>query len=84
MAQQITAIYENGVLRPLEPLLLADRQVVSLSIEPGASVPAKDRAEEPTLFELLDEVGLIGCVKDASADLSGNPQHLAGFGSSGA
>jgi len=38
---------------------------------------------ESTFFELLDEVGLIGYVKDAPSDLSANPKHLEGFGKSG-
>lgn len=33
MQQLIHAIYENGVLRPLEPLELAERELVSLAIE---------------------------------------------------
>jgi predicted DNA-binding antitoxin AbrB/MazE fold protein len=32
MAQQIHAIYENGVLRPLEPLNLSEQQRVRISI----------------------------------------------------
>lgn len=32
MATQIEAVFEDGVLRPLEPLSLADRQRVTLTI----------------------------------------------------
>jgi predicted DNA-binding antitoxin AbrB/MazE fold protein len=35
MVQRIQAIYENGVLRPLEPLNLPDRQEVSLTVQTG-------------------------------------------------
>jgi predicted DNA-binding antitoxin AbrB/MazE fold protein len=34
MAITVEATYENGVLRPLRPLPLAERQSVSLTIEP--------------------------------------------------
>ena len=33
--QQIEAIYENGVLRPLKPLALADQQRVRITIDNG-------------------------------------------------
>jgi predicted DNA-binding antitoxin AbrB/MazE fold protein len=33
MQQLIQAIYENGVLRPLEPLDLAEHELVSLAVE---------------------------------------------------
>jgi predicted DNA-binding antitoxin AbrB/MazE fold protein len=35
MKRKIDAIYENGLLRPLEPLDLADQQQVSLTVESG-------------------------------------------------
>jgi predicted DNA-binding antitoxin AbrB/MazE fold protein len=34
MDQQVDAIFENGVLRPLTPLSLADRQRVSVTVRP--------------------------------------------------
>jgi hypothetical protein len=82
MTQHVTAIFEHGVLRPLGPLDLRDQDVVSLSVE---KVPPEnpDHAEQsPTLFELLDKAGLIGCIKDAPADLSTNPKYMEGFGKS--
>lgn len=75
----ITAIYENGVLRPLGPVELDDHEVVTITVS-RAAAPAHG---ESTLFEVLDEVGLIGCIKDAPPDLSSNPAHLEGFGKSG-
>jgi len=35
LKQQVEAIYENGVLRPLKPLELADQQRVRITIENG-------------------------------------------------
>jgi predicted DNA-binding antitoxin AbrB/MazE fold protein len=83
MTQHITAIYENGVLRPLEPLILQDQQLVSVSIEQVASMSQNTSPDGPTLFEVLDEVGLVGCVKGAPPDLSTNPRFMEGFGSRG-
>lgn len=37
MKQQIDAIYENGLLRPLEPLVLAEREQVRLTVETSAA-----------------------------------------------
>jgi predicted DNA-binding antitoxin AbrB/MazE fold protein len=87
MSQHVTAVYERGVLRPLVPLDLKDQEVVSLSIDRVAEnrVAENGRSiadEDQTLFELLDEVGLVGHVKDAPSDLSTNPIHLKGFGKS--
>ncbi len=83
MIQHIQAIYEAGVLKPLEPLDLKERDLVSLAVERLTdSVDAADQ-NQATLFEMLDEVGLIGCVKDGPLDLSTNPTYLAGFDSSG-
>jgi predicted DNA-binding antitoxin AbrB/MazE fold protein len=36
MIQKIDALYENGLLRPLEPLNLPDQQRVSVTVESGA------------------------------------------------
>ena len=82
MIQHIDAIYDHGVLKPLGILDLQDQEVVSLSIEKlSHSAIERDRAE-PTLFDLLSEAGLVGCVKDAPADLSTNPEYMEGFGKS--
>jgi predicted DNA-binding antitoxin AbrB/MazE fold protein len=35
MAQYIEAIYDDGVLRPLQPLALPDQSRVKLTVEPG-------------------------------------------------
>jgi predicted DNA-binding antitoxin AbrB/MazE fold protein len=44
MSRQIEAIYENGVLRPLEPLSLDEYQRVTITI-------AEDDGEEEALFD---------------------------------
>ena len=78
MIQRVDAIYEHGVLKPLGPLQLNDREVVSLSIESAKGVRSGEA--EKTLYEVLDEAGLIGCIKDAPSDLSTNPKYMEGFG----
>jgi predicted DNA-binding antitoxin AbrB/MazE fold protein len=45
MSRQFQAIYENGVLRPLEPLDLKEHEVVSVSLE-KAAVEAIQKGED--------------------------------------
>lgn len=54
MSYSITAVYEHGVLRPLEPLTLPECRTVRIQILPD-SVP--DTAEQVMLF--LNKVGLL-------------------------
>jgi predicted DNA-binding antitoxin AbrB/MazE fold protein len=43
MIQQVEAVYEHGVLRPLEPLALAEAQRVRLTIsDPGSGQSQRD------------------------------------------
>ena len=84
MTQHIEAIFDGGVLRPLEPLDLPDKQVVSIAIEKlDEERSAVTDATEPTLYEILDAAGLVGCIDGLPADLSTNPEHMEGFGKSG-
>jgi predicted DNA-binding antitoxin AbrB/MazE fold protein len=46
MAQQFDAIYEHGMLRPLEPLVLSEHQRVRLTIE-EKPVPLSWESPEP-------------------------------------
>jgi predicted DNA-binding antitoxin AbrB/MazE fold protein len=53
MARQLEAVYEQGVLRPLEPLALAEHQRVRLTLEERtaplsweSSEPANERRQE--------------------------------------
>ena len=83
MSQHVNAIYDHGVLKPLGPLDLQDQEVVSISIEKVDGSGRASNEHEPTLFEILDEVGLIGCIEDGPTDLSTNPKYMEGFGKSG-
>lgn len=92
MIQQVTAIYERGVLKPLSPLDLKEQEVVSLSIEKGTdesngvngepSNVAKAPQNE-SVYEALVRLKLLGCIKNGPADLSTNPKYMEGFGELG-
>ena len=43
MTEMVTAVYENGLLRPLRPLNLQERQMVRLQVLPEE--PAEDEGE---------------------------------------
>jgi predicted DNA-binding antitoxin AbrB/MazE fold protein len=60
MAEIVTAVYEKGVLRPLQPLNLRERQTVRLQIFPEESVIQEepdDKVEE--LIQSLVTAGLM-------------------------
>ena len=60
MAEVITAIYEKGVLRPLEPLNLRESQRVRIQIASEES--PEDRAVQDTrerVVRILAEAGLV-------------------------
>jgi len=54
MAEIVTAVYEKGVLRPLQPLNLEERQMVRLQVLPEEQ---DSRAEE--VIQALVEAGLL-------------------------
>jgi predicted DNA-binding antitoxin AbrB/MazE fold protein len=83
MSQHITAIYENGVLKPLEPLDLQEQELVSLAIDKVHVDGDEGTQEGGTLFDVMNEAGLVGCIKNAPSDLSTNAKYLEGFGKSG-
>lgn len=84
MTQHVTAIYDAGVLKPLGPLTLQDQEVVSLVVETAQAAASGDAGDnDQTLFDVLNEVGWIGSIKDGPPDLSTNPKYMEGFGKSG-
>jgi predicted DNA-binding antitoxin AbrB/MazE fold protein len=60
MGLQFDAIYENGVLRPLQPLQLADRAKVTVTIE----LPA------------LGQAAINGCFGTLSAESAAEMQRI--------
>jgi predicted DNA-binding antitoxin AbrB/MazE fold protein len=57
MVEIVTAVYENGVLRPLRPLNLRERQTVRLQIV--QEEPAEDENESEAAIRILVEAGLL-------------------------
>jgi predicted DNA-binding antitoxin AbrB/MazE fold protein len=53
--ETVTAVYEKGVLRPLEPLDLEERQMVRIQVVP--EVAEEDEGEE--MIRLLGAAGLM-------------------------
>ncbi len=54
MVRQLDAIYEDGVLRPLEPLRLSERQKVRLTLD-DQSISEPDRANGADASSLRQE-----------------------------
>lgn len=57
MPEMITAIYENGILRPLHPLYFRERETVHLQILPPK--PQNNKSEREEILQLLVTVGLM-------------------------
>ena len=57
MAEIVTAVYENGMLRPLQPLNLRERQTVRLQIVQAE--PVEDENESEAAIRILVEAGLL-------------------------
>jgi predicted DNA-binding antitoxin AbrB/MazE fold protein len=68
MTQIVTAVYENGILRPLQPLPLTEQQTVRLQLLPDDD--SQDEAEE--ILQLLAQSGLIS-VRQLASSLPPDP-----------
>ena len=64
MSEQLEAVYENGVLRPLQPLALADRQHVLVTVN---EIPDYKAWAEAQLRELGPAPGLAEIQRQLSA-----------------
>jgi predicted DNA-binding antitoxin AbrB/MazE fold protein len=53
MSQQIDAIYDNGMLRPLEPLALPDQARVKLTVEAEPATPQVETDAQKAEQEVL-------------------------------
>jgi predicted DNA-binding antitoxin AbrB/MazE fold protein len=56
MSETIIAIYEQGVLRPLQPLSLRERQTVRIQVLPGEPIEETEQEDYPTLTEVIAEI----------------------------
>lgn len=78
-AKTVEAVYEQGVFRPVEHLDLPEHKRVKLTI---SDVNRGTNDAVANCYELAEKAGLIGALRDAPPDLSTNPVHFQGFGSS--
>jgi predicted DNA-binding antitoxin AbrB/MazE fold protein len=75
MTQHIDAIYEHGLLRPMEPLALPEQARVRLTVNSAdPATPAE------SFFDAASRLGLIGSLEGGPPDLSTSPRHMEGFG----
>jgi predicted DNA-binding antitoxin AbrB/MazE fold protein len=60
MEKTVQAVYENGVLHPLEPLLLEERQKVTVTISDATDVPSNPLLVCPEEWSdaAQDDIGL--------------------------
>jgi predicted DNA-binding antitoxin AbrB/MazE fold protein len=77
MTHNIDAIYDNGVFRPIEPVILPEGTRVHLRVEEenGAERPVTEMAEGemPTLLERFKDV--VGTIDELPEDSSINLDH---------
>jgi len=59
MTKRVDAVYENGVLRPLESLPLAENQLVSLTVSDEASDPLAAMIDQAYVDSVQAEVATI-------------------------
>ena len=64
MTLAVDAIFENGVLKPLNPLGLAENQKVHLIVETNAAVPTPAQARWHWQEAQAIQDGLAGAVAD--------------------
>jgi predicted DNA-binding antitoxin AbrB/MazE fold protein len=59
MSEVITAVYEKGVLRPLQPLDLREQQTVYLQLLPAEPEEEVEVAIKPQVLAALNSTGLV-------------------------
>ncbi|MGD0299679.1 MAG: antitoxin family protein [Bryobacteraceae bacterium] len=62
MTKRVEAVYENGVLRPLQPLPLAENQLVSVMVSDSAEDPLAAMIDQAFLDNARAEVAAAGRV----------------------
>lgn len=82
-SQHIHAIFEDGVLKPLEPLHLAEHQRVQVSVSADAPASSPASGEAESFYDAASRLGFIGCIKGTPPDLSTNKTYMEGFGTNG-
>lgn len=79
MNKSLKVIYENGVLRPLEPVLFREHQQVTVLVLEDQENHSNNKTDN--LYDLAFRSGILGMVDDQPSDLSTNQKYFEGFGS---
>ncbi|MEK6407173.1 MAG: antitoxin AF2212-like protein [Acidobacteriota bacterium] len=76
MSKRIEVVYENGVLRPLEPLLLRDQQRVSIVLPDDVTSPADEDWLDTECLRLCntedDDTVTLDAVRQALSKIPGS------------
>jgi hypothetical protein len=73
MVRKLQAVYENGILRPIEPLRLDEHQLVSVIVMDDAAADAELAFEPPAHFEpLADHSVSVDAVRRALSKIPGS------------
>lgn len=76
MSKRIEVVYENGVLRPLEPLVLRDHQRVSIVMHDDVTSPADEDWLDTECMRLCDteadETVNLDAVRQALSKITGS------------
>lgn len=67
MSQTITAVYENGVLKPLTPLTLPEHAQVELDIR-AIAAPAHATAQREQVRQALANAGVLAILPPSPSD----------------
>jgi predicted DNA-binding antitoxin AbrB/MazE fold protein len=77
MGQQVEAIYEGGVLRPLEPLALVESQLVSVTIVDSEDAADSDRKFLEAVRAEASKLHNLPALEDVQRAMSKIPGSLA-------
>jgi predicted DNA-binding antitoxin AbrB/MazE fold protein len=73
MVRKLQAVYESGVLRPVEPLRLDEHQLVSVIVMDDAAPDEELRFEPPEHFEPLGDRSItVDAVRRALSGIPGS------------
>lgn len=81
-----TEAYEDLLQRAQSELTLEERHRLAEQLsDSGDAIAAPNGGRQATksLYEALDERGMIGSIPEGPGDLSTNPEYLRGFGQDG-
>jgi predicted DNA-binding antitoxin AbrB/MazE fold protein len=68
MALTVEAVYENGVLKPAEPLPLKEHEAVRVTVEPILTGPAASSQRTADLARLMAHAGAVDLGRPTGTD----------------